>query len=212
MLTVQPAVWLTVQTGYSTGKVGNSHSETAVLNHPIFEDRTSPEKHKNIYNNYCKRTVIIISIYCTNTVTVVFQAISFVHYMYFCICHYVCVCVLPIGKSIFTVSFPWLSSLQIGSNCHSWFCPVLPFWPSQKASFLHSSFSHKREPSQTLSLLIMVDVIDFSSSIRQSTTLLLTLSDKEMFRIFLQSHNLQYHLISYYSFRKPQQSIESSSK
>ena len=48
-------------------------------------------------------------------------------------------------------------------------------------------------PSQALCLLSVVDIIDFSSSTRRSTLSLLTLSDQEMFRIFLQSHISQLH-------------------
>ena len=43
-----------------------------------------------------------------------------------------------------------------------------------------------------LCLLSVVDIIHFSSSTRQSSSSLLTLSDQEMFRIFLQSHISQF--------------------
>ena len=109
----------------------------------------------------------------------------------------VCVCVLPLGRSILKVSFPWLSSLQIGKSCHSWFCLVFSFWVYQEASFL-PLFPRSQEekdrrsamcvPAKLFVYFLIVNIVDFSLSTRRSTSSLVTLFDREMFRIFLQSH------------------------
>ena len=101
-------------------------------------------------------------------------------------------CVLPIGSSILVVSFPWLSSFQIGTSCLSWFCPcsITALGLPGGLLLLQSQAGSDRRDTmlQTLCLLLVVDYTDFSTSTHQSTSSLLTLSDQKIVRVFLQSH------------------------
>ena len=75
-----------------------------------------------------------------------------------------CVCVLPIGRSILIVSFPWLSSLQICVSCHfQWFSSVLQFWVSQEAILftLPSITKWSRSPWRNLYVPAKLHVTNF---------------------------------------------------
>ena len=104
-----------------------------------------------------------------------------------------CVCVLPVGRSILIVFFSWFS-FHIATSCLSWFCPLIPFWVSKETSFYSFFLQSKARADgrdtmlQVLYLLLVVDIIDFSSSTRRNILSLPTLSDQTMLMIFLQSH------------------------
>ena len=100
--------------------------------------------------------------------------------------HYT-VCVLPIDRSSLIVLLRMLSTLLIGTSCHSWFCPVLPFTIGSRSPCRNVC------PSQALCLLLMVHIFDFSSS-----TLCLTRRCSGTFSkaTFRSSLTFVYHLFS----------------
>ena len=114
-----------------------------------------------------------------------------------CVCVYVCVCVFfPwAGPSL---KFPFhgsplyrlvrasiLDSVQYSHSGSLWRPPS--FHSSLIARWRRSPLRNVC-PSQALCPFLMMDIIDFSSSTRRSTSSLVTLFDHETFRIFLQSH------------------------